>query len=428
MIFDEITSAYTSSGFYAAARNFYLKKPYQGIIMIDPDGLKRVNYVNGRDVGDALLKIIVREIYNVIPNGIVGRVGDDEFAVFVAETDSESRLAAYANSIVESARTVREVLGEMVLCTLTVGVMPIDSSQCEKLAFAEMMGLAEFALSGAKRAGGNRYMMYDREIVDKYRRTDNIKRELQNMINEDSAIYKFQPICDMRTRRTGGFEMLARMSAPGFENVSPAEFINIAREFNMIRYFDVAAMRCACETIKKLTAAGRSDVYISVNVSPDFFLSKDFYEVVTSYIDGSGIDTHMLVIELTEETFIASYDRAKDIIDKIAARGIRFYVDDFGTGYSNLSRLQEINMQVLKIDKSLIDRIEDSDSLVRKTIEIARIFDMKVVAEGIETDYQFDILKNLGCDMGQGYYIGRPMSYDDMINYLDEEKRAHQSL
>lgn len=425
MIFDEVTSAYTASGFYSAAQNFFLKKDFQGIIIIDLDGLKRINHLNGKDTGDALLKIVVRDIYNTVPHAFVGRIGDDEFAVFIPDAGSEDNLVAYAQAIVEKSRAVRDVLGSMVLCTVTAGVLPITREKYADKAFAELVGLTEFALSGGKREGGNRFTVYTDEIMEKYKRTDNIKKELQNIITDDSALYKYQPITDIKTGIIGGFEMLARMPGGKFENVSPAEFINIAREYNMINYFDIAALKTACNALNKLASRGITGIYISVNVSPEFFMSATFFDTITQTAVGSGINLNTLVIELTEETFISSYDRAKDIIDRLTGMGIRFYVDDFGTGYSNLSRLQELNMSVLKMDKSLVDRLEQNDSLIRKTIEIARIFNMKVVAEGIETREQLEHLGRIGCDMGQGYFIGKPMPFDDMEKFIKENRTSH---
>lgn len=424
MIFDSLTSAYTMSGFYTAAQNFFLKNEYQGIILIDLDGLKRVNHINGTETGDALLKIVVHDIYKTIPHALVGRVGDDEFAVFLPMLESETALERYAAEIVEKSRAVREVLDAMVMCTVTAGVIYISRAEYGERAFAELMNLAGFALSGAKRAGGNRYTVYSEEMMERYTRTDLIKKELQNMISTDSALYKYQPITDLKTGAVGGFEMLARMSGGKFADVSPAEFIHIARENNMIRYFDISALKTACNALNALSDRGINGVYISVNVSPEFFMSPDFYGEITKIAVGSGINLNTLVIELTEETFIASYERAKEVIDRLSDMGIRFYVDDFGTGYSNLSRLQELNMSVLKIDKSLVDKVEKNDSLIKKTIEIARIFNMKVVAEGIETENQLKLLAALGCDMGQGYYIGKPMSFDDMEKFIKENGKG----
>jgi diguanylate cyclase (GGDEF)-like protein len=421
MIFDELTSAYTSSGFHSAAHNFFLKKGLQGILIISLDELKRINHLNGKHIGDALLRMVVRDVYNTIPHALVGRIDNNEFAVFLPNIENERKLAGFAQSIVESARSVRQIQGVSVLCTVTVGAVTIRRAECENKTFDDLMSLAEFALSDGKSAGGNRYVMYNEDMVKQYKRTDDIKIELQKIINDDNALYKYQPIVNMKTHKIGGFEMLARMASNGFANVSPAEFIHIARENNMIHYFDIAAIKTACGSLKRLADAGMGDIYISVNVSPEFFLSDGFFEKVKEVALGAEIDLKTLVIELTEDTFISSYNRTKEIIDKLNKMGIRFYVDDFGTGYSNLSRLQELNMAALKIDKSLVDKLEKNDSLIRKTIEIARIFDMKVVAEGIETKSQLDHLESIGCDMGQGYFIGKPMVFEDMKEFIRKQ-------
>ena len=420
MIFDELTSAYTADGFYTAAQKFLFRKERQGIIVIDLDGFKKVNHVNGREIGDALLRVFVRDIYKLIPRALVGRLGDDEFAVFISEVQDERQLKKYASDIVEQSRKVRHISGVSVFCTVTVGAMLADSRRHKDKTFYDLIGLTEFALSDGKRAGGNRYEIYTDATIEKYKRTDDIKYKLQEIIEADSAFYKYQPIYDIRKRKVGGFEMLARMS--GDSDISPAEFIHIARESNMIHYFDISALNTACGALNKLEQAGFGDVYISVNVSPEFFLSDDFFNTIMDTAIKAGINLSSLVIELTEDTFISSYERAKMIIEKLGDIGIRFYVDDFGTGYSNLSRLQELKMSALKIDKSIVDKMESDNSLVRKTIEIARIFNMKVVAEGIETRDQFEHLRSIGCDMIQGYLIGKPMPYDEMEKFLKESR------
>lgn len=421
MIFDEITSSYTMEGFSAASQNFFLKNKYQGIILIDLDGFKRINHINGRQTGDALLKLTVREIYNIVPHALVGRAADDEFAVFLTKIDNRAQLVSYAAKIVESSRSVKNIDGAMVMCTLTAGVIDIDSEKYANHTFNEVMSLAEFAMSTGKRAGGNRYVVYTDDILEKYKRNDFIKKEIQRIISTDNALYKYQPIANLETGKISGFEMLARMTENRSEIIPPSELFHIAREFNMMRYFDIAALKTACGALKSLQDSGAGDIYISVNVSPEFFLSPEFSETI---IDTAGkLDVNMknLVIELTEDTFISSYEQVKEVIDGLVDKGIRFYVDDFGTGYSNLTRLQELNMSVLKLDKSLVDKLEANSSLVRKSIEIARIFDMKVVAEGVETEGQLRLLKELGCDMGQGYYFGKPMKFDDMKKLIQAQ-------
>lgn len=421
MVFDEITSAYTMDGFSAAAQNFFLKNKYQGIILIDLDGFKRINHINGRQTGDALLKLTVREIYNIVPNALIGRTADDEFAVFLTKIDNKSQLVSYAAKIVESSRSVKNINGAMVMCTLTAGVIDIDSEKYAKHAFNELMSLAEFAMSTGKRAGGNRYVVYTDDILEKYKRNDYIKKEIQRIISTDDALYKYQPIANIETGKIGGFEMLARMTENSSEIISPEELFHIAREFNMMRYFDIAALKTACNALKSLHECGADDVYISVNVSPEFFLSPEFSETIMNTTHELGVNMKNLVIELTEDTFISSYEQVKAVIDALVNKGIRFYVDDFGTGYSNLTRLQELNMSVLKLDKSLVDRLEVNSSLVSKSIEIARIFNMKVVAEGVETEGQLQLLKELGCDMGQGYYFGKPMNFEDMKKLIQAQ-------
>lgn len=414
MIFDEVTSAYNMSGFCAASQNFFLKNSHQGLIIVDLDGFKRVNHANGRQTGDALLRQTVRDIYNIVPNALVGRTADDEFAVFLTKVDKKSQLISYASKLVESARGVRDINGAPVMCTMTAGVMDIDSVKYSGHNFREMMNLAEFAMSTGKHAGGNRFVVYTDEILEKFRRNDYIKREIQRIISNDAALYKYQPIADLKTGEVSGFEMLARMTENSSEIIPPTELFHIAREFNMMRYFDIAALKTACGALKELQDGGVDDIYISVNVSPEFFLSAEFSDTILATAHELGVNMSNLVIELTEDTFISSYEPAKRVIDDLSAKGIRFYVDDFGTGYSNLTRLQELNMSVLKLDKSLVDKLEINSSLVHKSIEIARIFDMKVVAEGVETSEQLQLLKQLGCDMGQGYYFGKPMSFEDM--------------
>ncbi len=422
MIFDETTSAYTTESFYAAAQKFFLRNNRQGIILINLDGFKHINHLHGRQVCNSLLNHIVRDIYNIIPNVLIGRVTDDEFAIFITKVESRSELEAYAAKIVETSRTTKNINDSMVMCTVSAGVLEITREKYEKNTFREMMEFSELAMITGKRSGGNRYVMFTDEIAESFRRNDYIRQELQRIISEDHTLYKYQPITDLTNGKVCGFELLARMTEDSSEIISPAELFHTARSTNMMQYFDIAALRTACNALNSLEKNNINGIYISVNVSPEFFLSSNFFDTITQIVHNFGTNMNTLVIELTEETFIDSYDRVKETIDRLSDMGIRFYIDDFGIGYSNLSRLQELNMSTLKLDKSLVDKLEINDSLIKKLIEIARIFDMQVVAEGIETERQLQLLTEIGCDMGQGYYIGRPMSYDDMVQFIKENQ------
>lgn len=423
MIFDELTSAYTKEGFFSTVQKFFMKNETQGLLVIDLDDLNGVNHLNGRAVGDALLRLVVKGIYKTIPNSLVGRVGDDEFAVFVSNTTGEKQLSEFADKLVKESRTVRNVMGEKVLCTVTVGILSIVKGRYDNKTIPDLIGLAEFAMRSVKRSGGNGYAAFSQNIIDGFKRKDMIRQELQSMINDDTSVYKYQPILNIHTGKAAGCEMLARLSgASSLGNISPGEFLHIARESNMMYYFDISALKTACASLNRLAQKGMGDIYISVNLSPEFFMSPEFYPTLMKIIEESKVNVKSLIIELTEETFISSYEGTKRIIDRLNNMGIRFYVDDFGTGYSNLARLQELNMYALKMDKSLVDKLENDDSLIRKTIEIARIFNMKVVAEGIETQKQMDHLAALGCDLGQGYYIGKPMDIDDFEKFIEEHR------
>lgn len=419
--FDELTSAYTKSAFYSIFERFYLKKELQGILMIHIDNLKDINYQSSYEVGDKLICRIVRMVYDNLPNtSIVGRVNGEVFAVLLPNVLNKSHISEIAQNIVNEQRKPITIDDNTINTTLSIGVAVIEKDQYKDIKFEDAINRAKLAMDKAKTNGYNQICVFDERILEEIDREILIGNEIKNVVKNKDLSFKLLPIINLQTNKVDGFEIFARIIDNDGNSINAGEFIEIAKEKRMLDKIDKLVVHNACDAINKFEQCGFHDVFVSANISYEYFSKDSFYDEIMKIVRLSDIRPNLLYFELTEECLFKSYDRSKVIIDNFRKVGINFQLDDFGAGYSNFGKLQELGLPILKIDRSLIKQIDDGseDTLADKSIEIAKLFNMCIIAEGVENEKQLEWIKSKGCDLGEGFYWGKPMTADEAIEFL----------
>lgn len=422
--FDKLTATYTSKVFKELVPKFIGKKPFQGILLVDIDDLKYMNRTKSREVGDALITLIVRNIYNNIPkNSIVGRAGDDEFAIFLPDLKDFDELSEIAQKLVKIHKAPIIYNNEEYIQTISIGVLKLNEEIDIYSGIEALLNLASVALNVSKMDGRNRVAEFKHESLKIIDRKAYVLNALKHSIEKETFTVNYQPLFSMRSGDLIAFEALCRMTDENDESIVPDEFIKIAEENNIIWSVDRCVLKNACKTLEMFKRNGIL-IRISINISAKSILRPNFLCEFRDIFDRADIFRGSLLLELTETAFIESFANVKDIIEEFNRCGIKFLLDDFGVGYSNFLTLQQLDIDILKLDKMLIENILElkSNVIVKKTIEIADVFNMEALAEGVETQLQFDELKKLNCAMGQGFLFGKPMLYEELLPFIKENK------
>lgn len=428
--FDESTATYSYTTFVDLVNKFLDKRLRQGMLLIDLDDLKFISRIKSKAISDVIVTLIVRNIYNSIPkNTIVGRLSEETFAVFLPDVQYESELRLIGERLVAVHKAPISYNMDNYMCTLTIGGMQTGRIKLHDLNAETMLEHAEIAQRQAKQNGKNQYIELNNEYLESINRKSYVLTLLKETLYNKKFYLKFQPFFNMKTGKLIGFETLCRLRDPKGDDITPTEFIRIAEENNIIFDVDFAVVEHVCQLLYNQVNIDLKGL-ISVNISPITFMHPLFISTMKDIVDRYSIPPNFLAIELIETAFIESYVKARENITALSELGIKILLDDFGAGYSNLKSVLELNVSILKIDKSLIDNIHEirANFIVKKAVEIAELFNMDIVAEGVETRSQFEALKQMNIKAGQGFYLGRPMSEEQFIYHLGRKDIFEDSL
>lgn len=372
--------------------------------IVDLDGFKPINDLFGRRAGDhILMQVAMRLRAAMDPQSTVTRLGADEFGVLLPMTFSEQAVDQQAQMLIEILSAPYDVGDRTARLSASVGCALYFGDQSAE----DLISKAETALYHAKRSGRGRVVVYTHQMEEAAKRVTRIEQALRRAVAAGEVEPHFQPIVDLRTRETIGFEALARWTDQDLGVVPPNVFIPIAEERGIIGALSQLALR-------KATLAARDwpeHLFLSFNLSPSQLVDQNTGLHIQSILAETGFDPHRLEIEITETGMMTDPISAEKIVDDLRAVGIRISLDDFGTGQSSLGRLRDFHFDKLKIDRAFVASIlEDrpSQHIIRAILAMCEGLNMKVVAEGIETEAQAEMLLGFGCRGGQGYLFGRP--------------------
>jgi len=397
------------------------------MLLIDLDHFKNINDSLGHDLGDELLQMVARRLDGLIPaTSRPIRLGGDEFAVFCSGLSREQNEAQ--SVAIEMARRVRKVITKPYRIAeheLVVGASIGISIFDETLPYlSDIMKRADMALYKAKSVGRNSIEVFapslkkvadQRLVIDKGMRLA--------IENGDIELY-FQPQVDTNDRLVGA-EVLSRWRHPDYGEIAPAQFIKVAEETGLIHSLGDYVLLRACQYLVTWDASlPQSPANISINVSPWQLDNPGFTKRMMDIIEETGVDTSRIILEITESTFMRDIASVSAKLKELSEAGITFSIDDFGTGYSTLALLKDLAIHELKIDKSFVHGMshEHNKKLIETIVAIARLMDLRIVAEGVETNAQQKVLISLGCDIFQGFLFGRPLPKSRFVSWMESRR------
>ena len=385
------------------------------VLFIDLDEFKKVNDSLGHGAGDALLVETGERLRRVVRSAdTIARLGGDEFAVLLEEVSGISEPRHCAERILRALSEPFELEGHRIELSTSIGI----ALNAEQTTAEEMLQDADVAMYRAKATGKGRYVTFEPSMHDAAEGRLELDADLRHGLERMEFHLQFQPIVELATGAVVGLEALARWSHPVRGSVSPLVFIPVAEEIGLIVPLGRWILFEACRQLAALHADGADPALtVSVNVSSRQLASPDLATDVATALATHGLAPANLILEITESVLIDDQRGPIEILAKIRATGVRIAIDDFGTGYSSLAYLHRLPIDILKIDKSFVDRLIDGKEeavLAEAVIQIGHALGMLIVAEGVEEEFQRDRLGQMGCDLGQGYWFAHPMDGDQV--------------
>jgi diguanylate cyclase (GGDEF)-like protein/PAS domain S-box-containing protein len=382
-----------------------------GVLFVDLDDFKVVNDTMGHSVGDELLVAVGMRLSALVREAdTAARLGGDEFALLIGHASDSAAVEAFAERVVQAFSEPFTLSSGSVITTVTVGVATTKDS----VDVDELLRHADLALYAAKAAGKRQWRRYQPVLSAGMVRRRELQAALEEAVTHSAFTLAYQPIVTLTTGELAGFEALVRWPHPQWGMMQPNQFIALAEETGQIVPLGSWVLgRAAADMYRwQRRLPGQVPLYVSVNVSARQFGDSGFVDGVRRVLATSGLEPSALMLELTESILLRRDERIYSDLMELKVIGVRLAIDDFGTGYSSLSYLRELPIDVLKIDKSFVDGIASSEqrlALVEGIVQIARTLQLEVVAEGIESEVQRDLLIAMGCQFGQGYLLAMPL-------------------
>jgi len=392
------------------------------ILFLDLDRFKEINDVFGHSVGDGVLtQASERIVSDVRARDTVARLGGDEFVVVLPNVRNDSIVRGTAERLLNKLSEAFTVSGTDHYLSASIGIamFPDDGATVETL-----LKNADSAMYRAKEAGRGRFEFFSRRLNAESRRKIGIERDLRAAFHGGDLDVHYQPQFEISTGEICGAEALLRWTHADQGSISPAEFIPLAEDSELIVDIGSWVIERACENLCQLLDKGFHPGPVSINVSGRQLADVNFTDAVMGPIRKFGIHPGYIQLEVTETTVAQNRDRAIEILQALREDGVRVAIDDFGTGYSSLSYLQQMPFDVIKIDKSFIDRIGSSvtsDNICRTIIKMAEQLGKKSIAEGVEEQGQLDFLRENGCDFVQGFYYSKALPNDEFLAFVEKQ-------
>jgi diguanylate cyclase (GGDEF)-like protein len=379
------------------------------VVLLDVDRFQVVNESLGHAAGDRVLREVGDRIFAILGAGeMVARFGGDTFGVLLPGSDTDAALA-FADRIQQQLRSPFDLDGRTWFISASMGV-GIGSSGVTGA--GDVLQEAEIALIGAKRHPTRRVALFDALSSRDARGRLDVEAELWTALERDELVPHYQPIIDLRTDHVVGFEALARWQHPGRGLLLPVDFIALAEESELIVAIGRVILEKACRQAQRWRERWPArNLVMSVNLSPRQFVDPDLADGIARVLKATGLDPSALELEITESSVMDPSESSLDVLRQLRGLGTRVVLDDFGTGYSSLAYLRQLPLDMIKVDRSFVTDLDVGDpnvGIVRAVVSLAHGLGITVVAEGIETLEQARRLRELGCDLGQGYAWAHP--------------------
>ncbi|MFC4255503.1 EAL domain-containing protein [Altererythrobacter xixiisoli] len=386
------------------------------LLTLNLDRFKQVNEAKGMLGGDDLLRQAAQRLQRIVPDSAeIGRLGADEFQILLPDCDDRGTLGDLALRIIQmlsqpyTLNDGRAVVG----VSMGVSIAPYDGVEAE-----DLVKSASLALDAVKSSGRGQYRFYSNDLKDAVQQERQIEDDLREALAGNQLAMHYQPIVGAKDNKVVCFEALMRWDHPVRGMISPAKFIPIAEKSDLIGPLGEWALRRACQDAAKWP--GR--IRVAVNVSAAQFTSEAMPEMVSSALADSGLDPHLLELEMTESVFMGNLSAVEDVIAKLRQIGVRLALDDFGTGYSSLGSLRQITFDKIKIDRGFVRGCTEPGSvnaaIISAVVRLAQALDMDTTVEGVEAMDELEVVRDLGVKTVQGFIYSRAVSQADVLSKL----------
>ena len=417
---DSLTSLPNRRAFNLAIQKFIEKGEKFAVAFIDIDNFKNINDTMGHDYGNNVLVEISKRWNSILGDKhFLARRGGDEFSLIVSGYSDSSEVKALVERYQYCLREKFLINGKDFYITASIGVSFFPDHATDS---SLLLRYADTAMYRAKSEGKHQICLFSQAQMEMMNADVEGENFVKNAVNSQRFQTVFQPLFDAKSGKLKGYETLIRFKGVNDELIQPYEYIRIAEKLNYISYIDKWVMERSMQMMKEAVEVN-PDILVSVNVSVAFLLSSNFVSTVKSALKATGFPAKNLVVEVTENLFISSLEVATEVLFKLKELGIKIALDDFGTGFASLSYLHSLPIDILKIDKSFVDCLNDEndDGFITAIISMGHMLKCSIVAEGVETQVQYHKLKEYGCDIIQGFLLGVPSSFEKAMEICKQD-------
>lgn len=422
--YDSLTGLPNRKNFLTVLESLIEKSKYNpeskfAIVFLDIDRFKIINDSLGHHIGDKLLIKIAKRILSEIGNqGMVCRLGGDEFTIILENIQNIKRVTKIVERVQKKLRQLIKLKNHKIYITSSAGITIVEYSNRDATA---ILRDADTAMYRAKNTGKDRFEIFDESMHSIALSTMQMESELRKALEKQEFSVFYQPIFSAKDKSIVGMEALLRWVHPLKGIILPGEFLNLARDVGIITDIDKYVLKKVCSQIFDWQRVGKKPVKVSVNMSFDHLNNKFITEMLLRSLREGGIDGSLLELEFTENVLMNNPTETTTILQEIKKEGVSLAIDDFGTGYSSLAYLKNLPIDALKIDQSFIQDINKnpkSEAIIVAIIALAKNLGLKVTAEGVENQDQYQFVKNYGVDHIQGYLLGKPIESDKVLYFL----------
>lgn len=396
-----------------------------GLIYLDIDNFKLVNDSLGHDKGDQLLRNVAQRLLDVVRNGdVVCRLGGDEFAVIVHDLESETTIGLLAHRIMESMRVPMKLANteQFVSCSIGIATYPRCAQTAE-----DMLKSADLAMYKAKQEGRNGFHFFTEALQEEVLYRISMESELRSGRLQSQLVQYYQPVINAQTLQICGAELLVRWNHPTRGILPPAEFIDEIEQLGYMAEVDLINIQVACKQLAQWRASGIVDhnFSLAINASEQLLRQSNLPAAIKAELALLGLSGDSLSIEVTEGALVSDFDKTSLILNEIRALGLMVAIDDFGTGYSSMAYLRRLPASTLKVDRSFVQGVPDSEAdsrVLKALIVMAKSLDLEVVVEGVETIEQAQLSQGYGADLFQGFLFSKPLPPDQFADFVSVHK------
>ena len=392
------------------------------VLFVDLDHFKKINDSMGHEAGDTLLKEAAQRLQSCIrETDTLARLGGDEFTLVLSSIKHVNDASIVAEQIITKFCTPFHIKNTDLFITVSIGITlyPLDNNNA-----ADLLRNADTAMYHAKENGRNNFKFYNSEMTARVEDRLQLERELREALRKNEFVLFYQPMVDCEKETVVGMEALIRWQHPKRGLVSPDHFISAAEETGLIIPIGKWVLQEACKQAQALNCSAAAPLHVSVNISAQQLEDPGLVKMVSQTLRDTKLKPALLSVEITESMLMTDMNSVIQTLKELSELGISISVDDFGTGYSSLAYLKQFPISLLKIDRSFIRDIpknKDDESITIAIIHMAHALGLKTIAEGVETKEQLDFLKQYSCNLIQGYYYSKPVTYNEILKLLQIE-------